>query len=126
MNPPYGKGCVMTFQMESEAAEIPEKRKSWECEHLLPREAALLQENIVKACDSMEYAGSPMYDEYPDRVTVEWITDQICGERRGDPMFHSLAQVLLCHEMGCRREGCRRNRRRPPHPPFRREHGRFH
>lgn len=117
MNPPYGKGCIMTFQVEPEKSEIPEKKESWDCQHLLPREAALLQENIVKACDSMEYAGSPMYDEYPDRVTVEWITDQICGERKNDPSFHSLVQVLLCHEMGCRREGCKKNRPRPPHSP---------
>lgn len=126
MNPPYGKGCIMTFQMEEETSKTPEKKESWDCEHLLPREAALLQENIVKACDSMEYAGSPMYDEYPDRVTVEWITDQICGDRKGDSLFHSLAQVMLCHEMECRREGCKRSRPRRPHSPHRRGHDRFH
>lgn len=95
----------MTFQPMSDGTV--EKKESWDCQHLLPREAALLQKNIIKACDDMEYAGSPMYDEYPDRVTVEWITDQICGEQKDDPMYHSLVQVLLCHEMGCRRDKCK-------------------
>lgn len=111
MNSPYGKGCMMAFQMEP--VKVPEKKESWDCQHLLPREAALLQEQIGNACDNMEYAGSPMYDEYPDRVTIEWITDQICGERKKDATYHSLVQVLLCHEMGCRRKGCKKSRFHP-------------
>lgn len=113
MKSPYGKGCVMTFQLES--SEVSEKEDFWDLNYLLPREASLLQENVIEACDRMEYAGSPMYDQYPDRITVERIADRICGDRKKDPMFHALAQVLLCREMGCRRDGCQKSRPHSSH-----------
>ncbi len=113
MKSPYEKGCVMTF--ETETTEMPEKENYWDYQYLLPKETSLLQQNVIEACDRMEYAGSPMYDQYPDRVTIERITDQICGDRKGDPMLHALVQVLLCREMGCRRDGCRQNRHHPRH-----------
>ena len=114
----YEKGCIMTFQMES--VEMPGSETSWEYQYLLPREASLLREDVIEACDHMEYAGSPMYDEYPDRITIERIADRICGKGKKDPMMHALVQVLLCHEMECRRKGCKENRPRSPRPPHRR------
>lgn len=113
MKSPYEKGCVMTF--DTEATEVPEREDQWDYQYLLPRETSRLREDVIEACDRMEYAGSPMYDQYPDRVTIDRITDHICGDRRDDPMLHALVQVLLCGEMGCRRDGCKRNRPRPPH-----------
>lgn len=123
MKSPYEKGCIMTF--EADETEVPEKEARWDYQYMLPRETALLQQNVAEACDRMEYAGSPMYDQYPDRVTIESIAGQICGDRRGDPMLHTLVQVLLCQEMGCRRERCcfdrcGNSRPRPPHSHGRR------
>lgn len=102
MENPYQMGSVMTFPLE--LAEIAEEETTWNYDYLLPKEAALLQEHVMEACDRMEYDGSPMYDRFPDRITMERITDRICGDRRHDDLYHALAQVMLCREIGCRRE----------------------
>ncbi|PKM95309.1 MAG: hypothetical protein CVU84_06425 [Firmicutes bacterium HGW-Firmicutes-1] len=36
-----------------------------------------IQAYIEEECDKLEYDGSYMYDEYPDRETIEQITDKI-------------------------------------------------
>lgn len=103
---PYERGCVMSSPVEIRMTEMrgaAQSREHWE-DYLLPREAAKVQGAVSEACDSMEYPGSPMYDQYPDRVTIERITDKICGERKKEPLYHALVQMMLCREMGCRRE----------------------
>lgn len=105
---PYGKGCAMTFPLE--LAEVREEEKQWDQSYLFPSETAELRKDIMETCDRMEYDGSPMFDAYPDRVTVEHMAEKICRQNaecmRGmdERWFRILAQVMLCHEMGCRRE----------------------
>lgn len=110
MGSAYQKGCIMTFPLE--LAEVSEEEATWDYDYLLPREAALLQKNVMEACDRMEYDGSPMYDRYPDRITMERIADGICGDQKGDSLYHALAQVMLCREMGCRRDRRRCHKKR--------------
>ena len=38
------------------------------------------QAKVEAVCDRMEYEGSPMYDEYPDRVMLDRICRQICQD----------------------------------------------
>lgn len=103
MNFPYERGCVMSSPIEmTEMRREVKPREHWE-DYLLPREAAKVQRAVSEACDRMEYPGSPMYDRYPDRVTIERITDKICGERKKEPLYHAMVQMMLCREMGCRR-----------------------
>lgn len=103
MNFPYERGCVLMAPIEmAETPEVKNTGDHWE-DYLLPMEAAQVQRAVVEACDRMEYPGSPMYDRYPDRVTIERITDRICGNRRREPLYHALVQMMLCREMGCRR-----------------------
>jgi hypothetical protein len=45
--------------------------------HLYPRSAKSIQSEIDKECDHMEYDGSVMFDEYPDKIHLERIVDRI-------------------------------------------------
>ena len=100
---------------------------------LYPKEARKIQQIVEEECDKMEYDGSLMFDEYPDRVMLKKLCDEIYD--RGDPMDAAemeteetrrrrpemypppshrrrpgmdLVQVLLFDEMFRRR--CRHNR----------------
>lgn len=44
---------------------------------LYPEAAKILLPYIEETCDRMEYEGSVMYDQYPDRVTVYKMTEEI-------------------------------------------------
>jgi hypothetical protein len=44
---------------------------------LYPKTARIIQKEIEDECDKMEYDGSMMFDEYPDREYLEKITDRI-------------------------------------------------
>lgn len=89
------------------------------------RTAAAIQNLVEQECDRMEYDGSMMFDEYPDKLMMELLARKIeeqyldqteNGEmeteemRRGRDGLRDLIGVLLYNEMYCRR--CRRRRRR--------------
>jgi dGTP triphosphohydrolase len=89
---------------------------------MYPKDAKQIQKKVEKACDKLEYEGSMLYDEYPDRVSMLLICDQIAGEmmaeEAGDgpvqpmePARRSLLEVLLYNEMHKRRCERRGNRR---------------
>ncbi|MGN0314032.1 MAG: hypothetical protein ACI4EG_04470 [Fusicatenibacter sp.] len=95
-----------------------------------------LQEMVEQECDRMDYEGSMMYDEYPDKFMMERLCRRICDRyleehpmeeeqmetmEDGDPgrdrrrrrgrRMEDLVSVLLNHEMyrrRCRRRRCRR------------------
>lgn len=89
------------------------------------RKAAAIQDLVEQECDRMEYDGSMMFDEYPDKLMIENICRRIEDryqeqmergpeemqamhrERRGE--MRDLVGVLLFNEMFCRR--CRHRRR---------------
>ena len=96
------------------------------------RRAARIQEKVERECDRMEYDGSMMFDEYPDKFMMEHLcrkiereiqsedeknnqtqneTDTRAMERdRGDGL-RDLIGVLLFNEMfrrRCRHRRCRR------------------
>lgn len=88
-----------------------------------PRNAAMMQSYIEDACDRLDYEGSFIYDEYPDKQEIERVCGEICekieenrqmqaSERRGNSrdwdFLGELVSTLFCQEMHCRR--CRRNR----------------
>ena len=89
---------------------------------LYPREVKRILEMVEEECDKMEYEGSLMFDEYPDRMMLEQIADRIAekmrmveehnmeaSQRRDD--FRNLIGVLLNHEMyrrRCRHRRCNR------------------
>lgn len=43
-----------------------------------PESMRHLQTYVAAECDKMDYEGSPMYDQYPDRVLIDRMCDSIC------------------------------------------------
>lgn len=91
-------------------------------QELFPKEARKIQEQIKEQCDQMEYEGSAMFDEYPDRYTLESICRKIYRDMNPEEEMTSMSytrnplyqmiQVMLIEEMYFRRCRYRRCRRR--------------
>ena len=126
----------MTYPMQNLYLTEMEYEKDMErMKELYPREVKRIQDMVDEECDKMEYEGSLMFDEYPDRMMLEQITDRIAermrvaeennmeaSHRRDElPPFRppigprddlrNLIGVLLNHEMyrrRCRHRRCNR------------------
>ena len=83
-----------------------------------PEPARRIQEKVEEECDLLDYEGSRMYDEYPDRYMLyhlgKKIMDDVSGqagmEAMSDGLLEDFVQVLLFHEISrrrCRRRRCR-------------------
>ena len=102
------------------------------------RRAARIQEKADRECDGMEYDGSMMFDEYPDKFMMEHLCRKIeqevlkeeegnmsvliieetcqggqgsCGNRREEEGLRDLIGVILFNEMFRRRSRHRRQKR---------------
>uniref|UniRef100_UPI004055FB16 hypothetical protein n=1 Tax=Agathobacter sp. TaxID=2021311 RepID=UPI004055FB16 len=84
-----------------------------------PKEVRTIQKMVEKRCDELEYEGSRMYDETPDRFMMEEEALRIYEDilvaqhrRRCDhPWLCSLVRVLFDQEVyrrRCRHRRCRR------------------
>lgn len=84
-----------------------------------PAASRLIQERVEAACEAMDYEGSRMYDEYPDKFMLYHTCQEIRSDVEGSvqaqgisgPFMDELIQVLLYHEIGrrrCRRRRCRK------------------
>lgn len=131
----YNMGYKMPFYMAYPMQnvymnEIEYEKDMERMKEMYPNEAKKIRRIVEEECDKMEYDGSLMFDEYPDRVMLEKLCDDIHRkayenelndmeteefrsdrgesrqrERRGG---RDLVQVLLFDEMFRRR--CRHNR----------------
>ncbi len=133
---PYRMPFYMTYPMQNLYLTEMEYEKDMErMKELYPRDVKRIQDIVDEECDKMEYEGSLMFDEYPDRMMLEQITERIAermratedndmeaSHRRDDlPPFRppfgprddlrNLIGVLLNHEMyrrRCRHRRCNR------------------
>lgn len=104
----YAKGNYMTFPLE--LAQVDSEKITPEYKYLYPVEVIKIQELIEDECDRLEYDGSFMYDEYPDKVRVEKMAKKICGknnckhqEEISNRWMQALVQMMICNEMSYRR-----------------------
>lgn len=106
------------YQTEKEYERDMERMKE-----LYPKKMKKLLAYVEEECDKMEYEGSMMYDEYPDKVMLYRLTNQIYdkampleemhhGRRERDKNLLEVIQVLLYDEMHRRRGRHRRCCRR--------------
>ena len=79
-------------------------------QQMYPKEAKRYQKLIAGILDKMDYEGSMIYDEYPDRFTLYRIADTIGKilERESGKVSGDLIQVLVCDEIYKRRHGGKR------------------
>lgn len=57
--------------------ELEYERDMERMKELYPEEAKRIQKLVEEECDKLEYEGSMMFDEYPDRVMLKVICDRI-------------------------------------------------
>ncbi|OKZ68719.1 MAG: hypothetical protein BHV88_12740 [Clostridiales bacterium 41_12_two_minus] len=96
---------------------------------LYPNEVKKIQKYVDEECDRMEYEGSLMFDEYPDKTMLSLVskrimdkiaqdsekdeveTSECCGDSRRGGGLSDLVEVLLYNEMyrrRCRHRRCNR------------------
>lgn len=103
----------MLYRGEKEQEEEFSLMKSY-----YPETARRIQEKVEEECDLLDYEGSRMYDEYPDRYMLYHLGKKIVDEVKkeseletmSDSLLGDLAEVLLFHEISrrrCRRRRCR-------------------
>ena len=120
---PYYMAYPVPFSYDDERTE---RRDIEYLRSMYPDIPKRLLPYVEEECDRLDYEGSMLYDEYPDKYTLYHLCSKIhkkieeempqkemgSQERRGpDKNFmDELIQVLLCQELVRRR--CRRSRRR--------------
>lgn len=95
-------------QSPREMPRVRQKRQGdWEYfRGLYPQSMRRCQSLVEEGCDRYDYPGSPIYDEYPDRVSLYGIRDGILrqAKERGVQADRDLTQLLLLLEIQRRRE----------------------
>lgn len=66
---------------------------------MYPKEVRAIQEMVEDECDKMEYEGSLMFDEYPDRVMVNRIVKRIYDVSAGNQPDIEKFEIKQC-DMG--------------------------
>lgn len=108
--------AVHTFLEEEEY-----EKDSRKLQEMYPKDAKDVQVLVEDVCDRMEYEGSMMFDEYPDRCYLKLICRQIYRELTSQEELQGMAfekdglyqliEVMLFQEMfrrRCRHRRCRR------------------
>ena len=83
-----------------------------------PYTARMVQEKVEEECNLLDYEGSRLYDEYPDRYMLyhlcqnimREVTSEAEMEAMSERFLEELVQVLLFQEISrrrCRRQRCR-------------------
>ena len=103
----------MTYPMQNLYLTEMEYEKDMErMKELYPREVHQIQEMVERRCDEMEYEGSRMYDENPDRYMLEHEVDMLMAQHydghREENWLRSLIGILFHDEIYRRR--CRHRR----------------
>lgn len=76
---------------------------------MYPEMAKRVLPYVEDECDRMAYAGSMLYDEYPDRLQIRLMCKRVCDKMpKAD---EDLVQVLVFHEIHKRRCENRKQKR---------------
>ena len=83
----------MTYPMQNLYLTEMEYEKDMErMKELYPREVSELQQMVERRCDEMEYEGSRMYDENPDRYMLEQEAQRLLEQfLRENPQYGNLS-----------------------------------
>lgn len=120
----YRTPFYMTYPIQNlYMTEMEYERDMERMKELHPGEVKELQKMVEQRCDEMEYEGSRMYDENPDRMMLEEEADRLMERFLGDNLsvqqlrfqnqnwLRSLIGILFHDEMyrrRCRHRRCNR------------------
>ena len=107
--PPF----YMTYPMRNlYLAEMEYEKDMERMKELYPQEVQQLQKMVERRCDELEYEGSRIYDENPDRYMLEQEVDRLSAQHynghRENGWLRSLIGILFHDEIYRRR--CRYRR----------------
>ena len=129
---PYQKQMQGGFPMQMQGNYLKEMEYEKDLDRmreLYPNEVKKIQKYVDEECDRMEYEGSLMFDEYPDKTMLSLVskrimdkiaqdsekdeveTSECCGGSRRGGGLSDLVEVLLYNEMyrrRCRHRRCNR------------------
>ena len=80
-------------------------------QQLYPGDVKRYNRRVAEILDKTDYEGSMIYDEYPDRYSLQYLARTICGileKEEENPPGEDLIQVLLFNEIYKRRHGGQR------------------
>ena len=97
-------------------SEIEYERDRERLKEMYPKEAKRIQRVVEEECDKMEYDGSLMFDEYPDRVMVQKLCEDIYNK-----VYDNTTAEVETEQYRDRRPGG--GFPPPPPPPPRRDRG---
>ena len=106
---PYGNQ-MNYWKLWNFPEKMEEEEDARRLSEMYPIMAKRLQPYVEEICIQLEYPGSMMYDEYPDRLSLYRIADTIGKilERESGKVSGDLIQVLVCDEIYKRRHGGKR------------------
>lgn len=115
----------MTYPMQNVFMEEAEYERDMDrMKSLYPREVRTIQGMVEEECDKMEYEGSLMFDEYPDRLMLRQVCDRIYRKVTESEDFKAMQSMDFEAEQyeameteELRVVGQRDQRRRPEGPP---------
>ena len=80
-------------------------------QQLYPNDVQRYRRRVAEILDKTDYEGSMIYDEYPDRYSLQYLAKTICeilAKEEECPPAEDLIQVLLYNEIYKRRHGGQR------------------
>jgi len=77
---------LIAQRLEEAADEI--QTQYWKS--LYPEKIKKIQQEIEHTCDELDYAGSFIYDEYPDKINLNRTGRQICERLRKNEEFREI------------------------------------
>ena len=107
LRPQSPQDAMIARRLEEAAEEL--QAQYWKS--LYPEKIKKIQQEIERTCDSLDYAGSFIYDEYPDKISLDRTGRQICERLRECDEFKEIPMEELFEASGHAGPG------RPPGPP---------
>lgn len=95
-----------------------ERRDDWDHDYMksmYPEMARRMLPYVEDECDRMEYEGSMIYDEYPDKLQLRLMCGRVYQafqeqeHMENDPAIRELAELMIYQELWRRRCKYRRN-----------------
>ena len=96
LRPQSPQDAMIARRLEEAAEEL--QAQYWKS--LYPEKIKKIQQEIERTCDSLDYAGSFIYDEYPDKISLDRTGRQICERLRESDEFKEIPLEELFEASG--------------------------